>query len=202
MKITSATFESSAVDLASCPPGSLPEFAFIGRSNVGKSTLLNRLAQKKDLARVSSTPGFTKTLNFFVINQRWRLVDLPGYGYAKTSQQERIRFTRMIEEYLLERQELVCVFVLVDSSIPPQGVDLDFVRWVGEAQKPFALVFTKGDKATPSRALAHVEAFMGALSEWFADAPQIFSTSAKSEVGVRQIQELIGEAAQSYSRER
>jgi GTP-binding protein len=197
MKITSAVFDVSAPDFASCPPETLPEFALIGRSNVGKSTLLNRLAEKRDLARVSDTPGFTKTLNFYTINRRWRLVDLPGYGFAKTSQTERARYTKLIEDYLLNRGSLACVLVLVDSSIPPQPADLDFVDWIGRADRPFALVFTKEDKAKGNRALEHVEQFMSAVSEWFEEPPLMFVTSAKSQTGVRELQETIVQAASS-----
>jgi GTP-binding protein len=195
MKITSAVFDVSAPDFASCPQATLPEFALIGRSNVGKSTLLNRLAEKRDLARVSDTPGFTKTLNFYTINRRWRLVDLPGYGFAKTSQLERARYTKLIEDYLLRRECLACVLVLVDSSIPPQAADLDFVNWIGRADRPFALVFTKEDKAKGNRAVGHVEQFMGAVSEWFEEPPLMFVTSAKSQTGVKELQQIIAEAA-------
>jgi GTP-binding protein len=195
MNITSAVFDVSAPDFASCPQETLPEFALIGRSNVGKSTLLNRLAERKDLARVSDTPGFTKMLNFYTINRRWRLVDLPGYGFAKTSQQERARYTRLIEDYLLKRGNLACVLVLVDSSIPPQAVDLDFVQWIGRADRPFALVFTKEDKAKGNKAIEHVEQFMGAVSEWFEEPPLMFVTSAKNQFGVRELQQTIAQAA-------
>ncbi len=197
MKITSAVFEGSAPSLAECPEEGVPEFAFIGRSNVGKSTLLNRVAERKDLARVSDTPGFTRTINFFAMNHRWRLVDLPGYGYAKTSREERARFTQMIEQYVLQRRTLVCTFVLVDASIPPQGADLDFVQWIGRAGKPFAIVFTKTDKAKGIKAVENVECFMATLSEWFVEPPQIFSISAKSQTGVRELQELIAAAAEN-----
>ena len=191
MKISSATFDSSAVDLASCPQLPLPEFAFIGRSNVGKSTMLNRIAQKPDLARVSDTPGFTKTINFFTINRRLRLVDLPGYGFAKASQQERARYAGMIEEYLLQREILECVFVLVDASIPPQAVDLDFVQWIGRAQKPFCLVFTKTDKVKGNKAQMHIEQFLAAISGWFEAPPQFFISSAKSQQGVSELHQFI-----------
>jgi GTP-binding protein len=194
MKITSAIFDASAVSLASCPEPGLPEFALIGRSNVGKSTLLNRIAEKKDLARVSDTPGFTKTINFFTLNRRWRLVDLPGYGFAKASMRDRALYAQMIEDYILNRQVLACVFVLVDSSIPPQGVDLDFVQWVGRAGKPFAIVFTKADKAKGNKAVAHVEQFMQAIAEWFEEPPLMFTTSATSQTGIRDLQALISEA--------
>jgi GTP-binding protein len=195
MKITSAVFDVSAPDFASCPQETFPEFALIGRSNVGKSTLLNRLAEKRDLARVSATPGFTKMLNFYTINRRWRLVDLPGYGFAKTSQQERARYTRLIEDYLLKRSNLACVLVLVDSSIPPQAADLDFVQWIGRADRPFALVFTKEDKAKGNKAMEHIEQFMGAVNEWFEEPPLMFVTSAKNQIGVRELQHTIAQAA-------
>ncbi len=206
MKISSATFDSSAVDLGSCPQAPLPEFAFIGRSNVGKSTLLNRIAQKPDLARVSDTPGFTKTINFFTINRRLRLVDLPGYGFAKASQQERARYAGMIEGYLLQRETMECVFVLVDSSIPPQAVDLDFVQWIGRAEKPFALVFTKADKAKGNKAETHVDQFMTAIADWFEEPPQIFISSAKAQQGISELQQFIDvvasevETSDKYSR--
>ncbi len=195
MKITSAVFEVSAVDFASCPAPSLPEFAFIGRSNVGKSTLLNRIAERKDLARVSDTPGFTKTINFFTVNHRWRLVDLPGYGFAKASRQDRAGYAHMIEQYLLKRETLACVFLLVDSSIPPQSVDLDFVQWIGRAEKPFAIVFTKADKAKGNKSIEHVEQFMQAISAWFEEPPLLFTTSAKTQSGIRELQEIIADAA-------
>ena len=195
MKITSAVFDVSAPDFASCPQETVPEFALIGRSNVGKSTLLNRLAEKRDLARVSGTPGFTKMLNFYTINRRWRLVDLPGYGFAKTSQQERARYTRLIEDYLTKRSSLACVLVLVDSSIPPQAADLDFVQWIGRANRPFALVFTKEDKAKGNKALEHVKQFMSTVSEWFEEPPLMFVTSAKNQIGVRELQHTIAQAA-------
>jgi GTP-binding protein len=195
MKVTSAVFDSSAAGLATCPQPSLPEFAFIGRSNVGKSTLINRIAEKKDLARVSDTPGFTKTINFFTLNRRFRLVDLPGYGFAKASQHERAAYAHMIEEYLLNRESLACVFVLVDASIPPQAQDLDFVQWIGRASRPFALVFTKTDKAKGNKAVEHVEQFMQTLAQWFEDAPLMITNSAKDQLGIRAIRELMVEAA-------
>ena len=195
MKITSAVFDSSAAALAACPVQSLPEFAFIGRSNVGKSTLVNRIAEKRELARVSDTPGFTKTINFFTVNRRWRLVDLPGYGFAKASQQQRASYAGLIEDYLLHRESLVCVFLLVDASISPQAQDLDFVHWIGEASRPFSIVFTKMDKAKGNKALEHVEAFVQTVSPWFEDSPLTFSVSAKKQDGIRALQEFIDGSA-------
>jgi GTP-binding protein len=195
MRITSALFDGSAPDFASCPQETLPEFALIGRSNVGKSTLLNRLADRKDLARVSAKPGFTKMLNFYTINRRWRLVDLPGYGYAKTSHSERVRYTRLIEDYLLKRSSLACAFVLVDSSIPPQAVDFDFVRWMRETRRPFSIVFTKEDKARGDTAVTNIERFMRTISPWFQAPPLTFVISARNQIGLRQLQQTIAEAA-------
>jgi GTP-binding protein len=195
MKISSAVFDVSAADYASCPPETVPEFALIGRSNVGKSTLLNRLAGQPSLARVSDTPGFTKTLNFYTINRRWRLVDLPGYGFAKTSHAERARYTRLIEDYLLKRSILAGVLVLLDSSIAPQSVDLDFVRWIGQAGRPFALVFTKADKAKGDAAQEHVSQFLSAISGWFHGTPDTFVVSAKNQAGIDELQKSIVAAA-------
>lgn len=195
MKITSAVFDSSAAALAACPVPSLPEFAFIGRSNVGKSTLLNRIAEKRDLARVSDTPGFTKTINFFTINRRWRLVDLPGYGFAKASQHQRASYAGMIEDYLLHRESLACVFLLVDASIPAQAQDLDFVQWIGQASRPFIIVFTKVDKAKENKVLEHTEAFLQTVSAWFEDPPLTFSVSAKKQEGIRALQDFIDDCA-------
>ncbi len=195
MKITSAIFDFSAPDYASCPRETVPEFALIGRSNVGKSTLLNRLAAHPNLARISDKPGFTKTLNFYTINRRWRLVDLPGYGFARISHAERARYTRLIEEYLLKRKILAGVLVLLDSSLAPQTVDLDFVRWIGLAGRPFALVFTKADKAKGNAAAEHVTQFQSAISGWFQGTPDVFVVSAKSEVGLSELQHNIAAVA-------
>jgi GTP-binding protein len=148
MNTSTAVFTGSAPDLESCPEEDLPEFAFAGRSNVGKSSLLNLLVGKRDLARVSPTPGHTKHLNFFTINNRWRLVDMPGYGYARVQRKERGRFSKAVLDYLKERSNLQCVFVLLDGSLPPQGNDLEFLDWLVENGVPFVLVFTKADKVS------------------------------------------------------
>jgi GTP-binding protein len=166
MKIASATFLISSPDLESCPDPSVPEFAFIGRSNVGKSSLLNMLTGKKDLAKVSGSPGHTRLINFFDINHKWRLVDLPGYGYAKTSKVDRDKFQVMISEYLSERVGLSCVFVLIDSRHSPQQLDLEFVQWLMEAGVPFVLVFTKADKLKAAKVKKNMEQFGEAMSEW------------------------------------
>lgn len=145
MKIQSARFELSAVSLETCPDSRLPEFAFIGRSNVGKSSLLNQLCSQAGLARVSGTPGRTREINFFTINGAWSLVDLPGYGYARASKTDRERFNEFVSEYLRERENLCCAFVLIDARHVPQQLDLEFVQWLVEGEIPFALVFTKAD---------------------------------------------------------
>src|SRR3954463_3411136 len=149
MHISSATFHCSAPDLDACPDGSLPEFAFIGRSNVGKSSLLNMLAGEQGLARVSPKPGFTKMINIFTINKTWRLVDLPGYGFAQVARQDRSLFNRAVGDYLRHRPNLCCVFALLDSGLAPQKIDLEFVQWLTDHTVPYVLVFTKTDQGTP-----------------------------------------------------
>lgn len=181
MNLRTATFLTSAPDLASCPPPDQPEFAFIGRSNVGKSSLLNLLTGRKDLARVSGSPGHTKLVNFFGVDNRWRLVDLPGYGYAKGSKQERERFQEMIAEYLSGRMNLACLFILIDSRHPPQAIDLDFVAWVIEGGIPFRLVFTKTDKVKAGQLKKNIAAFQAGFpggGEW-----EVLSCSAKTGEG-------------------
>lgn len=183
MHISSATFQISAPNLASCPPSDLPEFAFIGRSNVGKSSLLNLLAGGKDLAKVSPTPGHTKLINFFTINQTWRLVDLPGYGFAKANKAEREQFERMIAEYLTERASLACAFVLIDSRHTPQQIDLEFVQWLMDGPAPMALVFTKIDLSKAGQVKKNIELFEGQISQWGRELPVIFTTSSETKSG-------------------
>src|SRR3990172_9149022 len=158
MHILSASFDRSAPDLDSCPDESLPEFAFIGRSNVGKSSLLNMLSGKGDLARVSKTPGFTKLINVFTMNKTWRLVDLPGYGFAHVARKDRSKFNQAVNEYLQHRTNLCCVFALLDSGLPPQKIDLVFVEWLARHAVPFVLVFTKTDKVSPTKVRANIAA--------------------------------------------
>jgi GTP-binding protein len=189
VNINSAIFEGSAPDLASCPYDSLPEFAFIGRSNVGKSSLLNMLSGRPDLARVSPTPGFTKLINLFTMNQCWRLVDLPGYGFAQTARKDRSRFNRAVTEYLAQRTNLACVFALIEAGLPPQAIDLEFVEWLASNAVPFALVFTKSDKVAATTAQANIKAFTEQISAWFEQPPTTFLCSAKTGYGR---QELLG----------
>jgi len=194
MRITSSSFQISAPDFESCPSPTCPEFAFIGRSNVGKSSLLNMLSGKKGLAKISGSPGHTRLLNFFLMNERWRLVDLPGYGYAKTSKKDRESFQEMITQYLANRPTLSCTFVLIDSMIPPQTLDLEFVRWLMEGGIPFVLVFTKLDRLKASRADKNIDLFTEKMTEWGDGIPRIFKTSAKTQLGRREMLEFVDQA--------
>ena len=183
MNISSAIFDRSAPDLDSCPDESLPEFAFIGRSNVGKSSLLNMLAGKGILARVSPTPGFTMLINFFTMSKTWRLVDLPGYGFAAGAKQESARFNKAVARYLKHRPNLCCVFALLDSGLAPQEIDLEFVEWLARNSVPFVLVFTKTDRGTPEATEANIAAFTARIAGWFEQLPEIYRCSATTAQG-------------------
>ncbi len=183
MNISSAIFDRSAPDLASCPDESLPEFAFIGRSNVGKSSLLNMLAGKNGLARTSPTPGFTKLINIFTMNKRWRLVDLPGYGFAQVARKDKTQFNRAVADYLKHRPNLICVFALIDSGLPPQKIDLEFVEWLASNSVPFVLVFTKTDRATAKKVQTNIAAFTDRIAGWCVKLPEIFTCSATTKQG-------------------
>ncbi len=194
MKIRTATFESSAPDLATCPASKRLEFAFIGRSNVGKSSLINMLTRQKDLAKVSGTPGKTKLINFFTINNKWTLVDLPGYGYAKTAKRERMRFSRIVTDYLENRQNLAGTFVLIDSMLPPQKLDLAFLEWMVECELPFILLFTKADRHSKAAATKNIEAFLTCMDSISGDRPEYILTSAKLAQGQGEILDSIAAA--------
>lgn len=183
MVIKSAEFVISNSQVSKCPMTGLPEYAFIGRSNVGKSSLINMLTGKKGLAMTSQKPGKTQLINHFIINGAWYLVDLPGYGYARLSKDGREKLKTMIEDYTLERKELVCLFVLVDSRHEPQKIDLEFIQWLGEEGVPFALVFTKADKLTKGRLAANLEAYKARLLEEWEELPPIFVTSSEQQLG-------------------
>jgi GTP-binding protein len=189
MNISSAVFDCSAPDLDSCPDESLPEFAFIGRSNVGKSSLLNLLAGQQGLARVSPTPGFTKLINIFTMNKCWRLVDLPGYGFAHVARKDKARFSGAVANYLEHRTNLCLVFVLVDSGLVPQSIDLEFVEWLVRHEVPFVLIFTKTDKVSVVTAQTNIAAFTNRISAWFEKLPAVFTCSAETGQGR---QELLG----------
>jgi GTP-binding protein len=184
MKITSAVFECSAPDLEACPPETLSEVAFIGRSNVGKSSLLNALAGKKGLARVSDIPGYTKMINFFVVNRTWRLVDLPGYGFAQVARENKAQFNEAVNDYLLNRPNLAGVFVLIDSQHAPQKIDLEFVHWFGGQSIPLVLVFTKTDKVLSEQVQQNIGLFKEQMVEWFEALPEIFRCSAVTRRGL------------------
>lgn len=183
MDIKQAEFSLSAPVVSMCPKDTKPEYAFIGRSNVGKSSLINMLTNNKRLAKTSATPGKTLLINHFIINREWYLVDLPGYGYAKCSKKEVEKLDQMIRGYILQREQLVNVFVLVDIRLEPQKIDLDFIEWLGVSSVPFAIVFTKADKLTPNKARQATEAYKKKLSETWEELPPMFLTSAEKKEG-------------------
>ena len=183
MVIKSTEFVISNSRVEKCPTTGLPEYAFIGRSNVGKSSLINMLTARKGLAMTSQKPGKTQLINHFIINDAWYLVDLPGYGYARLGKDSRDSLRRMIEDYVLERKELVLLFVLLDCRHDPQKIDLEFIQWLGEEGVPFALVFTKADKLSKGRLAANVEAYKAKLHEEWEELPPIFVTSSEERMG-------------------
>ena len=199
--IASAIFDRSAPDLESCPDESLPEFAFIGRSNVGKSSLLNMLAGEQGLARVSPTPGFTKLINMFTINKTWRLVDLPGYGYAKVARKDSAQFNQAVNDYLEHRANLCRVFALIESGLKPQEIDIEFVEWLARNAVPFVLVFTKTDKVSAATAKANVAAFMDRIAAWFEKPPAVFLCSAKLRHGRQELLGVIEDALKAIDAE-
>lgn len=198
VNISSAIFDRSAPDLDSCPDESLPEFAFIGRSNVGKSSLLNLLAGRQGLARVSPTPGFTKLINIFTMNQTWRLVDLPGYGWAQVARKDKAKFNQAVGDYLRNRPNLRCVFQLIDSSLPPQKIDLEFVEWLISSSVPFVLVFTKTDTVRPEAVRANIAAFTERISGWCENLPEVFISSAVKKHGRRELLGVIEAAMAEF----
>ena len=183
MLIKSAEFVVGNSRVEKCPTTGLPEYAFIGRSNVGKSSLINMLTGRKGLAMTSQKPGKTQLINHFIINKEWHLVDLPGYGYARLSKDGRDGLRRMIEDYVLERRELVCLFVLLDARLEPQKIDLEFIEWLGEESVPFALVFTKADKLSKGKLSANISAYKDRLLEAWEELPPLFITSSEERTG-------------------
>ena len=170
-------------DVAKCPKTQLPEYAFIGRSNVGKSSLINMLTSRKSLAKTSGRPGKTQLINHFLINENWHLVDLPGYGYARVSKSSKKVFQKFITEYFGLREQLVSAFVLVDVRHKPQPIDLEFMQWLGEHDVPFSIIFTKADKLKPNAILRHVEDYKTVLLETWETMPNYFITSSSNETG-------------------
>ncbi len=191
MVIKSAEFIESNSVWNKCPKHNLPEYAFIGRSNVGKSSLINKLTQHKDLAKTSSKPGKTLLLNHFLINKNWYLVDLPGYGYAKISKDGRDKLEKMIKGYVLSREELVNLFVLVDSRLEPQKIDLEFFEFLGVNGVPFSIVFTKADKLSKGQTDKNIEGYKAKLLEQWEELPPIFVTSAETGVGCDELLDYI-----------
>jgi GTP-binding protein len=191
MIIKEAKFIKSSQSITQCPKSDLPEYAFIGRSNVGKSSLINMLTERKNLAKISSTPGKTRLINHFLIDDSWLLCDLPGYGYAKVSQKQKDSFAIMIEQYASHRENLVCFFVLIDCRIPPQQIDLDFIEWLGDSQLPFALVYTKIDKIKQKEKNQSIEAMKLLLSESWEELPMIIESSAVKGSGKNEILKFI-----------
>ncbi len=191
MLIKSAEFIISNTDHRKCPQDGKPEYAFIGRSNVGKSSLINMLTNRKGLAMTSSTPGKTMLINHFLINDEWYLVDLPGYGYARRGKENRERLQKIIEDYVLEREQLTSLFVLVDSRHEPQKIDLEFMEWLGENGVPFSIVFTKGDKQGPVKLQQNVEAYKQKLLESWEELPPVFVTSSEKRSGREELLEYI-----------
>jgi GTP-binding protein len=183
MRIQTAVFVKSSQRFEDCPPSRLPEYAFIGRSNVGKSSFINMLTDNHKLAKISSTPGKTQLINHFLVNNRWYLVDLPGYGFAKTPQKVRQSFEKMIDNYIRQRPNLTYLCVLIDSRLTPQAIDLDFLCKLGEAQIPFALIFTKSDKQSPIRTRANVDVFLNRVLDYWEELPPYFITSAENKEG-------------------
>lgn len=183
MLIKSAEFVVSNSDVAKCPKSSLPEYAFIGRSNVGKSSLINMLTSRKNLAKTSGKPGKTQLINHFLINKNWHLVDLPGYGYARVSKSAKKTFQKFITQYFSHREQLVTAFVLVDIRHKPQTIDLDFMNWLGENGIPFSIIFTKADKLKPKAIENHVNDYKTVMLEFWEDMPNHFITSSSNSMG-------------------
>jgi len=187
MIIKSATFICSNTKVSALPVANMPEYAFIGRSNVGKSSLINMLVNQHGLAKTSQRPGKTQLINHFLINEKWYIVDLPGYGYAKVSKNSRENWEKFIRNYITKRESLQCVFVLIDSRLEPQKIDLEFCCWMGEIQIPFVLAFTKADKQSTAKTNQNVAAFKKALGGWFEEIPPCFVTSSEKNLGREEI---------------
>jgi GTP-binding protein len=202
MEIIDASYLISSPSVDMCPKADRPEYAFIGRSNVGKSSLINMLCNKKEVAKVSSSPGKTQMINHFVIKssdkKEWYLVDLPGYGFAKVSQQQRKQWQKMIENYIRTRENLMNLFVLIDSRVSPQENDLKFINQLGEWQVPFALIFTKADKITQREVAKNVKNFLDELSKTWEELPPHFVTSAEKHLGAKQVRNFIGTINDAY----
>lgn len=199
MKIKTAKFVISNTDITKCPVENLPEYAFIGRSNVGKSSLINMITNHKSLAKTSGKPGKTQLINHFIINDDWFLVDLPGYGYAQVSKNKREIFQQFIRDYFLHRNQLVCTFVLVDSRHEPQKIDLEFMEFLGYNQIPFVIIFTKADKIGKSKINQNIENYKQKILETWEEIPTYFLTSATEDTGKEEVLEFIDNINKNFN---
>jgi len=191
MEIKTAQFVISSTEVAKCPAPKLPEYAFIGRSNVGKSSLINMLCNRKGLAKTSGKPGKTQLINHFIINDNWYLVDLPGYGYAQVSKDKKAEWAEFIKQYIIERKNLMCLMVLVDSRIPMQKIDQEFMNWLGDNGIPFVIVFTKIDKLTKTKFKDNIESYKAEMSTYWEELPTCFYTSAEKKEGRKELLDFI-----------
>lgn len=191
MDITHAEFVISNTDVRKCPAGNFPEYAFIGRSNVGKSSLINMLTGRKGLAMTSATPGKTMLINHFLINKSWYIVDLPGYGYAKRGQKGQEQIKNIIESYILHREQMTNLFLLIDSRLEPQAIDLEFIEWLGENGIPFAIIFTKADKLKSGKLNANIASYLRRLQEQWEELPPYFTTSSENRMGRKEVLDYI-----------
>ena len=196
--LKNARFLMSNTDHTKCPAPNKPEFAFIGRSNVGKSSLINMLTDHKHLAKTSGKPGKTQLINHFEIDSRWYMVDLPGYGFAKANKKVKADWNKMIRNYLTERENLVSVFVLIDSRLAPQPIDIEFITWCGQLELPVTLIFTKADKQSQSKTSDNVHRFLDEMEKMFVEAPEFFVTSAMTRVGRDELTQFIEENVSDY----
>ena len=199
MEIKQAEFVSSVADVRKCPAPEKPEFAFIGRSNVGKSSLLNMLTNRKNLAKTSNKPGKTQTINHFIINGDWYLVDLPGYGYASVSKEKRAGFGKIIEHYILQRENIQCLFILLDVRLEPQKIDLAFIHWAGEKEIPICLLYTKADKVTKNQLRKSISVYESTLLKTWEALPPMLITSSTTRQGKESILSFIEKALAQQS---
>lgn len=197
MKIKTSEFVISNTDVKKCPNTTIPEFSFIGRSNVGKSSLINMLTNRRKLAKTSGRPGKTQLINHFIINNEWHLVDLPGYGWARVSKTDRGKFGDIIASYLQDRESLVCTFILIDIRLSPQPIDVEFINWMGENNLPFALIFTKADKISKNKVESHRAAFNRVLKKDWAELPVSFISSSATKQGQEEVLDYIEDVINS-----
>lgn len=198
MKIKTAEFVISNTDVSRCPVSQLPEYAFIGRSNVGKSSLINMITERKSLAKTSGKPGKTQLINHFLINDSWHLVDLPGYGYAQVSKSTKKTFQKFITAYFEQREQMLCAFVLVDSRHKPQAIDLEFMQWLGEHEVPFCIIFTKADKLKPKVLERNIEAYRDQMLQFWTEMPTYFVTSSSTGLGREEVLDYIESINQNF----